>query len=167
MQFLGQIQAATENNSSTELLLLFMCQNEPGLCDEWDADGGGNKVVPVATNDLMLLQPPPSGETTRATRYGAKVIEQQAADYETARNTWASTNGIGRREVLGQLAGTPAWIQNDEVPICDSCSKPMHFVAQLEEGPDSKTAMNFGGGGCAYVFQCICSSRNAKMLWQR
>jgi hypothetical protein len=163
MQFLGQIQASTQKSRPTELLLLFMCQNKPGLCEEWDANGGGNKVVPVPTDDLALLQPPPSGETTRATRYGAIVVEQPDTDYETARNRWTS---IRPGEVLGQLAGSPAWIQFDQVPTCDSCAKPMYFVAQLEQGPDRKTEMNFGGGGCAYIFRCTCSSKSAKMLWQ-
>ncbi|WP_261365043.1 hypothetical protein [Anatilimnocola floriformis] len=40
----------------------------------------------------------------------------------------------------------------------------MNFLAQLEEGPEP--AMNFGGGGCAYVFDCGCGNHSAKLLWQ-
>jgi hypothetical protein len=42
----------------------------------------------------------------------------------------------------------------------------MRFVAQLEQGPDSASEMNFGGG-CAYVFDCGCGAHAAKMLWQQ
>ena len=42
----------------------------------------------------------------------------------------------------------------------------MRFLAQLEEGPDWRTEMNFGGGGCGYVFDCTCRSGSAKLLWQ-
>ena len=67
--------------------------------------------------------------------------------------------------MLGQLAGAPSWLQGDETPVCAACQNRMRFVAQLEEGPDHNTAMNFGGG-CAYVFDCSCGAATGKMLWQ-
>lgn len=162
MQFLGQLS----DSESERLLLLFMCQNEPGMCDEWDANEGGNKVLSVPKSGLDLVQPPKQGEVLRSTRYGAKVVEQPESDYDAARSAWAATNGVSPRDVLGQLKGIPTWVQGDEVPFCDSCGNPMHFFAQLEEGPDWKTEMNFGGGGCAYVFNCSCNLESAKLLWQ-
>ena len=69
---------------------------------------------------------------------------------DNARENWKGN----KRDVLGQLYGEPSWIQGDETPECDCCNKPMRFVAQLEEGPDHRTAMNFGGGGVAYLFDC-------------
>ena len=42
----------------------------------------------------------------------------------------------------------------------------MQMVAQLEEGPENRTGMNFGGRGSAYVFRCGCAHGSAKMLWQ-
>jgi len=33
-------------------------------------------------------------------------------------------------EILGQYDGIPSWIQGDETPECDCCSKSMNFVAQ-------------------------------------
>jgi hypothetical protein len=162
MQFLGQLR----HGESGRLLLLFMCQNEPGLCDEWNSDGGGNKVLSVTSSSLQLVQPPTQGEVLRPTRYGAKVIEHPENDYDAARGTWAASNSASPREILGQLGGAPAWVQNEEVPICASCGESMQLVAQLEQGPDSETEMNFGGGGCAYVFSCSCNPENAKFLWQ-
>ena len=161
MQFLGQIQASPE-----QLLLLFMCQNEPGLCDEWDPNQGGNKVVAVSSNNLQLVSPPEGGETLRATRYGTASVQSDIHNYEEARTQWASVNGKPGREVLGQIGGEPSWLQSDETPTCDSCGNPMQFVAQLEQGPDWQTEMNFGGGGCAYVFRCTCNQNSAKLLWQ-
>lgn len=41
----------------------------------------------------------------------------------------------------------------------------MRFVAQLEEGLNPKTALNFGGGGTAYLFDSK-DGKTAKFLWQ-
>ncbi|MFC7422126.1 hypothetical protein ACFQNF_19895 [Iodobacter arcticus] len=162
MQFLGQLRTPESEN----MLLLFMCQNDPGSCDEWDPNGGGNAVVVIEDSKLSLVQPPQQGETTRNIRHGVKFVEHENNDYDASRAAWALTNGVSPREVLGQLGGTPAWIQGEETPTCDFCGEAMQFVAQLEQGPDWKTDMNFGGGGCAYVFQCSCNESSAKMLWQ-
>ena len=164
MQFQGQIRSRDD-----ELLLLFMCQNEPGLCEEWDANDGGNHAVAVSPHDLQLLQPPEQGETLRDTRYGTVLQTIDQADYDLAHAQWIADTGQAGRQVLGQQGGEPAWLQNEETPNCDACAQPMEFVAQLEPGPDWKTEMNFGGSGCAYVFRCGCQgtpAKSAKWLWQ-
>ena len=165
MQFLGQIPVETQQGK-TSLLLLFMCQNDPGLCDEWDADAGGNAVIVVPAKSIGSVAPPEEGETIRPVRYSAAVVEIEGGSYDEARENWAASAGVNFRNVLGQIGGVPAWLQGEEVPFCDSCKAPMSFVAQLEEGPDHETSMNFGGGGCAYVYHCRCDKDNAKMLWQ-
>jgi hypothetical protein len=163
MQFLGQLQC--EEGDRT-LLLLFMCQNQPGLCDEWDPDSGGNRVILVRAGNLEVTEVPAEGDTVRHTLYGARIEPFDAANYDEARVAWASAAGKSPRQVLGQLKGHPSWIQGDETPTCASCGQRMTLAAQLEQGPDWKTEMNFGGGGCAYVFQCGCFSRTTKFLWQ-
>lgn len=163
MQFLGQIRVSS--TSGDRLLLLFMCQAQPGLCDEWDANAGGNAVLVCHVQNLALMSAPDSGEFVRATRYGATTVAVDAASYDDARNHWVSKTGQGMRQVLGQFGGQPSWMQADETPPCGQCSERMAFVAQLEEGPDHRTAMNFGGG-CAYVFQCERCATSAKLLWQ-
>ncbi|MDH1701855.1 hypothetical protein [Comamonas terrigena] len=162
MQFLGQLAQGESN----ELLLLFMCQNEPGMCDEWDAEGGGNQVLAVSSSNLQLVSPPSSGEVVRPVRYEAHTVEQIEEDYESARAAYSAGNGVSPRKVLGQVGGKPTWMQGEEVPLCSACAEPMAFVAQLEQGPDWKTEMNFGGGGCAYVFRCACGTVSPKLLWQ-
>lgn len=164
MQFLGQIR--TRGIFGDRLLLMFMCQNQPGLCDEWDANAGGNAVLVVSSEDLTLVAAPGTGETTRKTRHGAVVTPTDADSYDRARESWSSHTGKGGHQILGQLGGQPEWIQGDETPGCDQCGQGMRFVAQLEEGPDHQTAMNFGGGGCAYLFQCQHCEASAKLLWQ-
>jgi hypothetical protein len=155
MQYQGKIK------TDIGIEMIFMCNNDPGMCDEWDANGGGNKVIIVNEENLEFFKPIDTELSLRETVYGAKEIETVAVDYDSARENWTGN----RREVLGQLNGEPSWIQGDETPECDCCKKSMRFVAQLEEGPDYKTIMNFGGGGIAYLFDCKAGN-TAKFLWQ-
>ena len=160
MQFLGQLPRPDRPGA---LLLLFMCQND---CEAsvWEADSGGNAALEVA-NAVVLAEAPAGGAVVRALRVGARVVDVDAADYDAARSGWAAAHGGSARPVLGQLGGRAQWLQGDQTPTCDACATPMGFVAQLEEGPDAKDAMNFGGG-CAYVFQCTCTTAPAKFLSQ-
>jgi len=165
MQFLGQI--LFEDNNATRLVLVFMCQNDPGLCDEWDASLGGNRALIVAIDGAVRLADAPElGFTVRDTVYGARVEVVDSATYNDARLRWAEENQGSLRQILGVLGGVPSWLQDDETPTCKHCGSKMKFMAQLEDGPDRKTAMNFGGGGCAYVFHCSCEQGSAKFLWQ-
>jgi hypothetical protein len=162
MRFLGQIRRP----DASRLLLIFMCENDPGMCDDWDAEGGGNAVVAVVADGLHLAAIPAEGEVERP-RYGARVEIMKADGYDKARGLWVEQNPERRgREVLGQIGGTPGWLQADETPSCAGCDTPMTFVAQLEQGPDHRTEMNFGGGGCGYVFDCDCARATPKFLWQ-
>jgi hypothetical protein len=166
MQFLGQI--ALDDSSTNRLVLIFMCQNDPGLCDEWDANLGGNcaLVVPI-DGDGRLADAPETGVTMRDAVYGARVEIVDSASYDDARKRWVEENHSTERQILGMLGGEPFWLQGDETPTCDRCGGRMRFVAQLEEGPDRKSAMNFGLGGCGYLFHCSCERGHAKFLWQR
>jgi hypothetical protein len=168
MQFLGQLKLPQER-----LLLLFMCQNDPGMCDEWDANAGGNAAFVLdASASLRLLAPPPGDAVVLGGSWGATLtrveVDMSGADefetaYDEARDEYERKAGEGRL-VLGQLGGEPAWIQGAQTPHCDACGQSMRFELQLEEGPDHRTAMNFGGGGVAFAFSCGCGQ--AKMLWQ-
>jgi hypothetical protein len=162
MQFLGQIRRA----EAKKLHLIFMCQNDPGVCSEWEADGGANAVICTDVDDLQIATSPSEGEVVRATLYGARVERVRTQDYGTARTEWAQQHPNRQREVLGHVGGEADWLQGDETPSCDNCKNPMRLVAQLETGPDYKTEMNFGGG-CGYVFECDCTARGyGKFLWQ-
>lgn len=157
LQFQAQIRAP----GAPHLLLVFMCANHPGECDQFLADGGGNAVIAVPAAALHHAAPPDTGETLRATRHGARIQQVRAQDYAQARAAW----GGRRRDVLGQIGGAAEWLQADATPRCSHCQAPMDFVAQLESGPDHATEMNFAGG-CGYLFECRCTGVSGKFLWQ-
>jgi len=159
MQFLGKL---AEDNI---LLQIFMCQNDPGMCEDWDANEGGNAVIVTTPLQLEYVNIPTEGIPLRDTEYWSSVENYQSDDYNEARIKWAEQNDVSPRHVLGQISGQPSWIQGDETPLCSHCKETMSFVAQLEQGPDWKIEMNFGGGGVAYLFRCDCKN-TAKFLWQ-
>ena len=160
MQFLGQVQDAADHH-----IALFMCQNDPGMCDEWDPSAGGNCALPIDGIALEVISPPTTGEVTRPVSHGMRPVVFKEGDYGQACDAWLAA-GNDALAILGSIGGVPDWIQGDESPTCDYCSEPMNFVAQLEEGLDHRTAMNFGGRGRAYVFRCSCEHKTAKFLWQ-
>lgn len=158
MQFLGKIA------HDAHLYQIFMCQNDPGVCEEWDPNDGANKIIVTKPTRLEYVSAPSDGESLREIEYSASLVPIESENYEEARNLWADQNKQELRMVLGQMGGAPWWVQGDETPVCDSCQQPMRFLAQLEEGPEHNTAMNFGNG-CAYVFNCDCNY-SGKFLWQ-
>lgn len=169
MQFLAQLfldDLARHGTgaASANVLSIFMCQNDPGLCDEWDPAFGGNTALLFPLDGLAPAAVPAEGVTALPEVSGVDYVVVEGTGYEEARGQWSTTTGRSRRHVLGQLGGAPAWLQGDETPSCSSCSRPMDFVAQLEEGHHGRTAMNFGGGS-AYAFTCVSCARGA-FLWQ-
>lgn len=127
---------------------VFYCQNDPGMCDEWDATSGGNRAY-LFVGELYPAAVPTEGETLLGT------VTSLLPDVQAAQDD----------AVLGQLGGKPEWIQNDETPTCPSCASSMKFAVSLEEGHHHATAANFGGGGRGYVFTCQ-SCFEAAFLWQ-
>jgi hypothetical protein len=168
MQFLAQVSMtdADADAGGTGLLSIFMCQNDPGLCDEWDATAGGNRAFVFDAGAVRVATPPGDGETLREDCSAIRFENSDVDDYLEASQRWHEQTGRPQREVLGQIGGQAAWLQNDETPDCDACARPMTFVVQLEEGHEYRTSMNFGGGGCGYGFRCE-TCENAAFLWQR
>ncbi|TGA97192.1 DUF1963 domain-containing protein [Streptomyces palmae] len=179
MQFLAHIllddlglhagQGATEGRG---VLALFMCQNDPGMCEEWDPHAGGNQALifpaaalrpmPVPSLDEEDDQEPVLLGSVSAISYETP---SKTADYDQARKEWASRPNRSPLDVLGQLGGHPVWLQSDETPACPTCAQEMRLVVQLAEGRDHSTAMNFGGRGEAYAFACEPCVQ-AVFLWQ-
>jgi hypothetical protein len=165
MQFLAQIALADVDAGSAGLLSIFMCQNDPGLCDEWDASAGGNRAFAFGAEAVHFPIPPGDGIAVLDEISAVRFEEVAVEDYLAAPEDWHQQTGRPRREVLGQVGGQAAWLQNDETPVCGGCGRPMVFVVQLEEGHDHRTSANFGGGGCGYGFRCgPCAT--AAFLWQ-
>ncbi|HET6860988.1 MAG TPA: hypothetical protein VFH94_28300 [Streptomyces sp.] len=175
MQFLAHIilddqarPVARHHTQDALVMAIFMCQNDPGLCDEWSPTAGGNRALLFSCHDLRPMSVPDPGEDPSVLHLGAvhavTATPSSAADYEGAREAWVSS-GNSPRNVMGQLGGQPSWLQADETPACPACVEPMHLVAQFEEGPDHTTAINFGGGGTAFAFACG-PCLQAAFLWQ-
>jgi len=154
MQFLAQVPL-----SEKEFALVFMCQNQPGLCDEWNPDAGGNTVRVITSGEASVIQAPGVGETTLPFQVDVGVLPFERA-YEAALR-----EPVLGKAVLGKLGGTPEWIQTDETPSCSACGSAMSFVGQFEQATNGRAEMNFGGG-LAYLFQCSCAGTSAKFLWQ-
>lgn len=135
MQFTAQL----EHDGS--LILVFICQADPGSCPSWDPDAGCNAAIVVGGRDLHPAGRPASSSGT-AVMAGAPWLlgmHQAAADDYSDALAEARADGV---TVAGQWGGRPAWIQNDETP------DGYRFVAMLDEDP---LGVNFGGGS-AYVF---------------
>ncbi|PYC86583.1 hypothetical protein C7C46_05585 [Streptomyces tateyamensis] len=176
MQFLAQIvlddlgrHQGQGEERGRGMLQVFMCQNDPGMCDEWNPSEGGNRAMLVPADGSQPMPLPELGEDDdeEAILLGAvhaAAFDTVAADCADADEEWTERSGRPRLDVLGQLGGAPCWLQDEETPACPSCAHPMPLVAQLEEGPDHTTAMNFGGGS-AYAFACEPCGQ-AAFLWQ-
>jgi hypothetical protein len=166
MQFLAQLPLdALEEASGHEdqTLLLFQCQNDPGMCDDWDANGGGNAALLVSSSSREPLQVP-IGETllsseTRLSRVSYLAVHAQKTDDDD----YCEAVDAPASQVVGKLGGAPLWIQADETPNCE-CGSPMTFVAQLECRGGG--GINFGDCGAGYAFVCPSCRARAKFLWQ-
>ncbi|MDK1475791.1 hypothetical protein QNO07_20615 [Streptomyces sp. 549] len=160
MQFVAHLLVGDEL-----LLAVWMCQSDPGACEEWDPWAGGNRALLYGRDGLRPAEVPEGGPTLLAEVSGMDRTPVDAPTYSDASRQWADAPGRGLRDALGKVGGEPSWLQGDETPDCPGCSAPMEFAAQWEEGHDHKTAVNFGGGGCGYGFVCRACLR-AVFLWQ-
>ncbi|MGA5823794.1 DUF1963 domain-containing protein [Kitasatospora sp. NPDC094028] len=169
MQFLAQLLVDAPGGQGAvpaeRVLSLFMCQNDPGACDEWESGGGGNRALLFPRAGLSAAPVPSEGVALLPETSGVDFTVVETVPYGEARIGWAEANGRSPRDVLGQLGGAPSWLQHDQTPACPSCAQPMSFEAQLEQGHDYETEMNFGGGGCGYTFTCQPCAQGS-FLWQ-
>jgi hypothetical protein len=166
MQFLAQI-ALHETDISPlrerqQVLLIFQCQNDPGMCDEWDADAGGNLAVLQPASNTVPVAPPDGPTSLDGESKVLPVDYDDTVTEETPDDSYCSRIDSDS-SVLGKTGGVPLWIQGDETPNC-SCGERMKFVAQLEDRGGG--GMNFGDAGAGYVFVCESCDVSAKFLWQ-
>lgn len=177
MQFLAQIALSDTGIAALakreQFVLLFECANDPGMCDEWEPDAGGNAalVVPVA-NAIPLLPPGWSRRKAERERHEALFLKEVQAikliDYDDSIQQEYDDDAYAEvvqtdTTVIGKLGGRPVWIQADETPTC-SCGRKMTFLAQFQ--PQAGVGLNFGDFGCGYAFICGRCKSKAKFLWQ-
>jgi len=167
MQFLAQLPlhdlGIPNLTNRHQLLLLFQCQANPGLCDEWDPDAGGNAALLVSADDAEPLAVP-AGETQLP---AVSMVTLQDYDdspaHDTPDDAYCEALDASDLVVLGKTAGVPLWIQGDETPSCD-CGERMQFVAQIEAAGGG--GINFGDVGAGYAFVCRTCPASSKFLWQ-
>ncbi|WP_333732729.1 hypothetical protein [Streptomyces sp. IBSBF 3010] len=149
------------------VLSVFVCQNDPGMCEFWAAGSGANRVHLFPREGLRPVAVPETGVTVlpvvSAIRTQVVTVDPEDCDedaepdaYDLGRAGWRREPGerFGKqREVLGSLGGSPSYLEYDRVPACPSCSVAMEFAAHLEEGITREAAMNLGGQ-LGYVFVC-------------
>ena len=148
MQFIAQL-LPDDVPGLEKALLIFMCQNDPGMCDDWNPRSGANKAYLFEADGLRLAEVPAQGETMLGAVSGMRLADDAGEeDY-----------------VLGKIGGKPDWIQADETPGCRKCSDYMDFYAQFDQGREFSTAINFGGDGLGYAFVCA-TCHEAAFVWQ-
>ncbi|WP_412074635.1 hypothetical protein ACLF6K_00150 [Streptomyces xanthophaeus] len=165
----GPLQFFAHLPVEDSVLSVFLCQNDPGACEFWDASSSANRVHLLPREELRPVAVPEAGLTllpaTSAIRTHVVTIDpEDACDeegiepdaYDLARSGWKREpeERFGKqREVLGSLGGSPSYLEDDRLPVCPSCTGTMEFAAHLEEGITQETAMNLGGQ-LGYVFVC-------------
>ncbi|MEU7011309.1 hypothetical protein [Streptomyces sp. NPDC046332] len=165
----GPLQFFAHLPVEDSVLSVFLCQNDPGACEFWDASSSANRVYLFPREQLRPVAVPEAGLTllpaTSAIRTHVVTLDpEEACDeeggepdaYDLARSGWKREpeERFGKqREVLGSLGGSPSYLEDNRLPVCPSCTCTMEFAAHLEEGITRETAMNLGGQ-LGYVFVC-------------
>jgi hypothetical protein len=180
MDFIGQIPLDKPINFSKrfKMAYIYMC---PGKfdsrgwleCDTFQAFSGSNAVL--LQEDLGQIIIPDIKPSI--VDYSIKITPVQepnidTSDYENFHDL------VVEVKMTTKIGGVPAWIQNNENPICPVCHKPLRFVAQIDselDGPlpadpthwSEYNTYNFGDAGMGYVFICENDClENGAFLWQ-
>lgn len=167
MQFIAQIPLSASDNPALadrpQTLLIFQCQAEPGMCDDWDAESGGNCAVLVPSDAVQTLAAP-AGSTTLDARTPVKFEPyDDSVEQNTPDDNYCDTIDEHWETAFGKIGGVPLWMQGDETPSC-ICGQKMAFFAQLEAHGGG--GINFGDSGAGYAFVCTGCLDTAKFLWQ-
>jgi hypothetical protein len=114
MRFLAQVMLGDLGMSASQgVLLIFMCGNDPGMCEEWDAAAGGTQVLVFAAGWRLAPAAVPADPHTVLGEVSPARYVTVSADYDDARTAWAEREGRPAGDVLGQLGGqvalSPAW----------------------------------------------------------
>lgn len=138
-------------------IAVFQCENPEtaGTCETWAPDKKANAALVLTSHDLTR---PPLEAAPRAQRGATPVLPAQAASYVRI----LTPKDEEEAEGTSHVGGAPVWVQDEQIPDCDCCKKPMRFVAQLES---ADVGANFGDAGAGYVFLCE-EEKSAKFFWQ-
>lgn len=165
MQFLAQLPLSAHPDpqlaARDQVLLLFQCQGDPGMCEEWAAAAGGNAAMLCSAGGMAMAIPVGTTTLPACSSVAFRHYDDQV-DEETPDDAYCALLDDDP-EVLGKIGGVPLWIQGDETPAC-ACGCAMTFFAQIEERGGG--GINFGDSGAGYAFVCTVCRDQAKFLWQ-
>ena len=166
MQFLAQLPLSECENLSpvrdSQVLLIFQCQNNPGMCDEWDAEAGGNAALIVDESGHVHLTVP-EGRTLLPSESRLRFVAFESRPGDSPDDAYCTAFDEPASRVVGKVGGEPLWIQGDETPQC-GCGNRMSFICQLEARGGG--GINFGDAGAGYAFLCPKCTDQARFLWQ-
>src|SRR4051812_23514984 len=113
MQFLARLPVAGESGSDSQALLLFQCQNQPGMCEEWAPDSGGNAALLVDGSGQDDF-PVPRGETQLPKESRLSFVAYDESNEESAAEL-QYRQALSKRTpvLLGKIGGKPFWVQYD------------------------------------------------------
>ncbi|MFF4498254.1 hypothetical protein [Streptomyces sp. NPDC001546] len=100
MQFLAQIlldglgrPVREADIQADHVMAIFMCQNDPGMCDEWIPTASGNRALLYPSDALQPMAAPEPNEDEDVLRLGVvnavALVSSPCADYVSAREDWA------------------------------------------------------------------------------
>jgi hypothetical protein len=156
------------------IVLIFMCEENPGMCETWDANSGANAVVFLEESQLRpKITLPPTSDTVvlpeaRVLAWEQKedgVKEEDYPRYFNNRDYFAlgeAEDGEDEDDEGGdtmspnsgfKLGSIPCWVQGAE----EGPKEPFRFVAQLSpiveiSGADQLEVATYGDYGLAYLF---------------
>ncbi len=134
-----------------QLLLIFFCDHDPGMCDAHDPYAGGNAALLVSKQNLIPFEPPcdPEDFLLDETLFDLEECDDSSDAYNRAFNE--------DRVVCGKVGGEPFWTDYDRTPVC-RCGNKMTFVVQIEHTGE----FEFYRSTCAFV--CSTCLDQAKFL---
>lgn len=168
MQFLAQIRLrdAGDPDIGDGLLLIWHC-DELGIdCAPYEPEMGANlALVCELGSDMEVLAVPDAGSHVLDRIDGVERVRLDrplpldpdddtdfADDLDDDEEPYNEIRVAERGEIIGLLARRPDWIQDEQIPSCAACRRPMRPVVQLEAHAGG--GINFGDVGCGYAFVC-------------
>lgn len=147
MSFIAQFNhhpQAVDLGASGRTLYIFMCQQDPGMCEDWYADGGANACLLLdhheqQTDTVYTIDAPLQGDTvpihawlrreSQLTPQEAHILAHQ--DYPESMSK-EELSALWKKKISGNthMGGIPDWIQG-----ADEGYRPgWEFVGQIESG---------------------------------
>ena len=152
------------------VVLVFQCNDDPGMCDCWSATSGANTVLFLEREDIHKgLTLPPRPDTPQEAEVLVQSWQEAEDDVDPAnylayfddkqkwelhQDVWETEEGEYWQPMFNgtKLGSVPCWIQSaSEGPMA-----PFVFVGQFhsshEVAGERIEAANYGDAGTAYLF---------------